>query len=213
MPCIHFHSWDFGTGAGLYLDATADKWKQYRMYSYITQELPDLLRGMPELDIDNVSRGQGLGCHQTGMLRKHIAQFRPADLHHIRRQPYLVCFRPASLTLQYHLFQAGIMGHSMGGHGALTIALKNPSAYKSVSAFAPICNPTQVPWGQKALAGYLGEQWQEAAAQYDATELARQYNGPSLPVLMDTGTEDEYLKTQVCVCVVGKEVNRILVCL
>lgn len=99
--------------------------------------------------------------------------------------------RPAALC------QAGIMGHSMGGHGALTIALKNPTAYKSVSAFAPICNPTQVPWGQKAFAGYLGEQWQEVAQQYDATELARQYSGPSLPVLMDTGTDDEFLKTQV----------------
>lgn len=138
-------SYDFGTGAGFYLNAAADKWKQYRMYSYITHELPAVLRSIPELDVDNAS----------------------------------------------------IMGHSMGGHGALTIALQNPTAWRSVSAFAPICNPTQVPWGQKAFAGYLGEQWQEAAKQYDATELVRQYNGPALPVLMDTGTDDEFLQTQL----------------
>jgi hypothetical protein len=85
----------------------------------------------------------------------------------------------------------------MGGHGALTIALKQPTAYRSVSAFAPICNPTQVPWGQKAFAGYLGEGWQQAAAQYDATELVRGYIGPQLPVLMDNGTDDEFLQAQV----------------
>ncbi|KAI7842211.1 hypothetical protein COHA_004124 [Chlorella ohadii] len=110
--------WDFGTGAGFYVDATADKWKQYRMYS-------------------------------------------------------------------------------MGGHGALVLALKNPSAFKSVSAFAPICNPTQVPWGKKAFAGYLGDGWQEEGKAYDATELVRGYSGPQLPVLMDTGLDDEFLKTQL----------------
>ena len=153
----------------------------------------------------------------------------------------------------------------MGGHGALVLALRNPAAFKSVSAFAPICNPTQVPWGQKAFAGYLGDgwqvgrrgagagagraggvglwrhfragkdgqpllllrisqsctapqlptgvwlmpvnnppatappslPWQEAAKAYDATELVRGYSGPQLPVLMDTGTDDEFLQTQV----------------
>lgn len=140
-------SWDFGTGAGFYVDATAEKWQRYRMYSYITQELPAVLRATtPELDVGTAS----------------------------------------------------IMGHSMGGHGALTMALRNPTAYKSASAFAPICNPTQVPWGQKAFAGYLGEGWEEAAAQqYDATELVKRYDGPQLPVLMDTGTDDEFLKTQL----------------
>lgn len=97
------------------------------------------------------------------------------------------------------------MGHSMGGHGALTLALKNPDAFKSASAFAPICNPTQVPWGQKAFAGYLGEGWQEAGKAYDATELVKGYSGPQLPVLIDTGADDEFLQTQVgaaggCVC-------------
>lgn len=94
------------------------------------------------------------------------------------------------------VLQASIMGHSMGGHGALTLALKNPTAFKSVSAFAPICNPSQVPWGQKAFTGYLGpdaSQWK----QYDATELARNYSGPQQQVLIDTGTDDEYLKGQL----------------
>lgn len=138
-------SYDFGSGAGFYLDASEAKWQRYRMYSYITRELPALLRTLPELDVD----------------------------------------------------RAAIMGHSMGGHGALTIALKQPTAYCSVSAFAPICNPTQVPWGQKAFAGYLGEGWQQAAAQYDATELVRGYSGPQLPVLMDIGTDDEFLQAQL----------------
>ena len=89
------------------------------------------------------------------------------------------------------------MGHSMGGHGALTLALKNPGAFRSASAFSPICNPTQVPWGKKAFAGYLGEGWEEAGKAYDATELARAYTGPQLPVLMHTGTADEFLQTQV----------------
>ncbi|KAI3438012.1 hypothetical protein D9Q98_000455 [Chlorella vulgaris] len=137
-------SWDFGTGAGFYLDATVDKWRQYRMYSYITEELPALLRSLPELDVDNAS----------------------------------------------------IMGHSMGGHGALVIGLTKPT-YKSISAFAPICNPSVVPWGQKAFEGYLGEGWQEAGKRYDATELVRQYNGPVLPVLMDTGTDDDFLEKQL----------------
>lgn len=138
-------SWDFGTGAGFYVDATADKWKNYRMYSYILRELPQVLRTLPGLDLDNAS----------------------------------------------------ICGHSMGGHGALVMALKNPGAFKSVSAFAPICNPTQVPWGQKAFAGYLGDGWQEAGKAYDATELVKGYSGPQLPVLMDTGAADEFLQTQL----------------
>ena len=96
------------------------------------------------------------------------------------------------------------MGHSMGGHGALTIALRNPTAYKSVSAFAPICNPSAVPWGQKAFDGYLGPAWREAgsaaaavAQQHDATLLAARYAGRTLPVLIDTGSEDEYLASQL----------------
>jgi S-formylglutathione hydrolase len=92
--------------------------------------------------------------------------------------------------------RAGICGHSMGGHGALTIALKNPDAYRSVSAFAPICSPMRCPWGEKALAGYLGDDrapWRE----YDATALIgdRGWSGP--PLLVDQGTADPFLDTQL----------------
>ena len=92
--------------------------------------------------------------------------------------------------------RAGIFGHSMGGHGALTIALKNPQLYKSVSAFAPICSPMRCPWGEKALAGYLGDdraRWRE----YDATALIedRGWRGP--PLLVDQGTKDPFLDSQL----------------
>jgi S-formylglutathione hydrolase len=98
-------SYDFGIAAGFYLNATQEKWKQWRMYDYITSELPAVLATMPELDLSKQS----------------------------------------------------IMGHSMGGHGALTIGLKNSDKYKSISAFSPITNPVAVPWGVKAFTGYLGE--------------------------------------------------------
>jgi len=80
----------------------------------------------------------------------------------------------------------------MGGHGALICALKNPGMYESVTAFAPVCNPSESTWGRKALTGYLGiytEDWQK----YDATELVKTYDGPLLEILMDTGSEDRYL--------------------
>ena len=86
-----------------------------------------------------------------------------------------------------------IFGHSMGGHGALACALRNPGKYQSCSAFAPISNPTQCPWGQKAFKHYLGSV--EAGIQYDATELAATYPGPeTLNILMDTGTGDNFYK-------------------
>ncbi len=89
----------------------------------------------------------------------------------------------------------GIAGHSMGGHGALTIALKNPDKYRSASAFSPICSPTRCPWGQKALRSYLGEdsgQW----AAYDTVELIKSCTQP-VPMLIDQGLEDEFLKEQL----------------
>ncbi|KAL4538508.1 hypothetical protein Ndes2526B_g03191 [Nannochloris sp. 'desiccata'] len=139
-------SWDFGTGAGFYLNATAEPWsKNYQMYDYILNELPATLRGLDKnLDVETAS----------------------------------------------------IFGHSMGGHGALTLALRNPASFKSTSALAPICNPSKVPWGQKAFRNYLGaneEEWK----QYDATELVSRYSGPSFEVLIDTGTDDEFLKEQL----------------
>ena len=137
-------SYDFGTGAGFYLDATQAPWDQnYRMYSYITQELQALVS-------DNF----------------------PID-----------CSRQ------------GITGHSMGGHGALTIGLKNPHLYRSISAFSPICSPTQCPWGQKALRGYLGDDG-SAWIQYDAVELIR--NGyRSGEILVDQGEADNFLQEQL----------------
>jgi S-formylglutathione hydrolase len=137
--------YDFGLGAGFYVDATEAPWSQgYRMYSYV-----------------------------VGELRDAVAAAFPVD--------------PS---------RAGIFGHSMGGHGALTIALKNPRFYKSVSAFAPICSPTRCPWGEKALAGYLGDdrsRWRE----YDATALIedRGWSGP--PILVDQGTKDPFLEIQL----------------
>jgi len=136
-------SYDFGTGAGFYLDATEPKWKEnYRMYSYVTKELP-----------------------------KVVAEHFPLDSNRL-----------------------GIFGHSMGGHGALTIGLKNPEVFKSVSAFAPICNPTNGAWGQKALTGYLGDADKTVWNQYDATELAKIYNGPEREFLVDQGLSDNFYK-------------------
>jgi S-formylglutathione hydrolase len=136
--------WDLGTGAGFYVDASAAPWStHYRMYSYVTGELPALV----------------------------AANF-PA---HRERQ--------------------GIFGHSMGGHGALICALKNPGRYRSLSAFAPIAVPSRVPWGEKAFGAYLGAdrtQW----AEWDASELVRRKPYPG-PILIDQGLADQFLATQL----------------
>mmetsp|Transcript_44 Transcript_44/g.151 ORF Transcript_44/g.151 Transcript_44/m.151 type:complete len:687 (-) Transcript_44:133-2193(-) len=138
-------TYDFGHGAGFYLNATTEKYKKhYNMLDYVTKELPALVA---------------------------------ANL------PVLPGY-------------TSIMGHSMGGHGALTIALKSPGAYKSVSAFAPIANPTQVPWGKKAFSLYLGEA-QEEWKQYDAVELIKSYAGPPVHLLVDQGTKDNFLAEQL----------------
>jgi S-formylglutathione hydrolase len=138
-------SYDFGLGAGFYVDATEAPWSQgYRMYSYVAKELP-----------------------------KAIGANFPIDSS-----------------------RAGIFGHSMGGHGALTIALKNPDSYRSVSAFAPICSPMRCPWGEKALAGYLGSdrsRWRE----YDSTALVEEHGWGGPPLLVDQGTKDQFLDTQL----------------
>ena len=135
--------YDFGTGAGFYLDATAEPWsKNYNMYTYVTDELRNL------------------------------------TLEHF----------PAREDSQ------GVFGHSMGGHGALTLALKNPELYKSVSAFAPVCAPIRVPWGKKAFSNYLGpdEDWK----QYDASELVRQ-RSDERHILVDQGMDDQFLDEQL----------------
>lgn len=137
-------SWDFGLGAGFYVDATQAPWSQhYRMYSYVTRELPELVRSL----------GKSLADRQS------------------------------------------IFGHSMGGHGALVCALRNPQQYRSVSAFAPIVAPIQVPWGQKAFSEFLGGD-RTTWAQYDASELvtAKRY---AATILIDQGTADKFLSEQL----------------
>ena len=138
-------SYDFGLGAGFYVDATQAPWSEgYRMYSYVSNEL-----------------------------RAYVEARFPVDPERV-----------------------GIFGHSMGGHGALTIALRNPHVYRSVSAFAPIASPMRCPWGEKALTRYLGdarERWRD----YDATALVedRGWSGP--PIVVDQGTNDAFLESQL----------------
>lgn len=137
-------AYDFGLGAGFYVNATQEPWAEhYRMRGYVEQELPHL--------IDT-----------------HF----PADMGRL-----------------------GITGHSMGGHGALTIALRNPGRFRSISAFAPIVSPTNCAWGHKALAGYLGSD-QAHWAEYDACALIA--GGARLPdLLVDQGDADNFLDEQL----------------
>jgi S-formylglutathione hydrolase len=136
--------YDFGKGAGFYVDATQQPWaKNYRMWTYVTQELPALVE----------------------------VEF-PVDM---ERQ--------------------GITGHSMGGHGALTVALNSPQRFRSVSAFAPIVAPSQVPWGQKALTGYLGDE-RAAWRKHDAVALIA--NGARVPeLLVDVGDKDPFIENEL----------------
>ncbi|NCF20717.1 MAG: S-formylglutathione hydrolase [Haliea sp.] len=137
-------AYDFGLGAGFYVNATRAPWSEhYRMYDYVTRELPELVE---------------------------------ADF-------------PVDAT------RVGISGHSMGGHGALTIALKNPGRFKSVSAFSPICSPMNCPWGEKALGNYLGED-REAWLDYDSCALVAAAS-EQLPVLVDQGDADDFLQEQL----------------
>ena len=137
-------SWDFGTAAGFYLDATETPWrKHWRMGSYVTRELHTLV----------------------------LQHFNARD------------------------DRVGIFGHSMGGHGALTLALNNPGLYQSVSAFAPIAAPMQCPWGVKAFSGYLGDD-KNAWARHDATELVKA-GARVPPLLIDQGLADKFLAEQL----------------
>ncbi len=137
-------AYDFGQGAGFYVDATVEPWaRNFRMRSYIERELPAIVE---------------------------------AEL-------------PADMSRQ------GIAGHSMGGHGALTISLRNPGRFRAVSAFAPISSPMRCPWGEKALGGYIGEN-RDAWKIYDACALID--GGARLPdLLVDQGSADGFLKTQL----------------
>lgn len=138
--------WDFGVGAGFYLDATAEPWRShYRMYSYVVDELHGIV---------------------TGEL--------PGDAGRV-----------------------GIFGHSMGGHGALVLALRNPDKFRSVSAFAPVVAPAQVPWGHKAFERYLGPD-RQAWEAYDASALMRTLRQPYPEgILVDQGLADGFLVEQL----------------
>jgi S-formylglutathione hydrolase len=137
-------AYDFGLGAGFYLDATEEPWaRNYRMRSWIERELPALIAAELAADMDRQS----------------------------------------------------IMGHSMGGHGALTVALRNPGRFKAVSAFAPIVSPINCPWGQKALAGYLGPD-RSAWRAYDACALIED-GARVVEILVDQGEADPYLEEQL----------------
>lgn len=136
--------WDFGHGAGFYLDATAQPYaRHWRMESYVARELPQVLQRRFAVDTA----------------------------------------------------RAGIFGHSMGGHGALTLALRHPGRYRSVSALAPICAPSEVPWGHKAFTGYLGGNREEWSA-HDAVQLV-QRGARVPPLLVDQGLADTFLAAQL----------------
>ena len=137
-------AYDFGLGAGFYVDATEPPYSEhYNMWSYVTEELPGL-----------------------------IADKFPADMN-----------------------RQAIMGHSMGGHGALTIGLNFADRYRSISAFAPIVAPSQVPWGQKGLGGYLGDD-REVWRSHDALALVEDGRG-GVPILLDQGADDNFLTEQL----------------
>jgi S-formylglutathione hydrolase len=140
-------SWDFGVGAGFYLDATQAPWsRHYRMESYLTGELLALLGDALPLDANRI----------------------------------------------------GIFGHSMGGHGALTLALRHPDLFQSVSAFAPICAPSRCPWGRKAFTGYLGSD-ESLWAEHDATALMNLMPAAPYPggIRIDQGLADKFLAEQL----------------
>ncbi|SEV85958.1 S-formylglutathione hydrolase [Luteibacter sp. 329MFSha] len=137
--------WEFGEGAGFYLDATEEPWSdRFRMYSYVVDELPRVVSGAFPLDMG----------------------------------------------------RQGIFGHSMGGHGALTIALHNPRRFRSASAFAPIVAPSAVPWGEKAFPRYLGDD-RKAWSRYDATELVKDGARFDGTILIDQGEADGFLVNQL----------------
>ena len=144
VPTAADGAWDFGLGAGFYVDATQEPWsRNYRMWTYVSDELPAL-----------------------------IAAEYPADMD-----------------------RQAITGHSMGGHGAVTVALGFPGRFRSVSAFAPIVAPSQVPWGLKALGGYLGDD-RSAWRKHDAVALIE--DGARVPeLLIDVGDSDTFLDTEL----------------
>jgi len=143
--------------------------------------------------------GQGAGFYLNATRAPWAAHFRMHDYVAIELPGLVEAHFPANE-------QRSIMGHSMGGHGALVVALRNPGRYRAVSAFAPIVAPTQVPWGQKAFLAYLGAD-RSAWAEWDATALLAGAD-ERLPILIDQGDEDEYLDTQLRPWLFTKEAER-----
>jgi len=145
-------------------------------------------RGDDVADADGYDLGKGAGFYVNATQAPWSAHYRMYD--------YIVDELPALIEANFQVTEArGISGHSMGGHGALTIALKNPGRYRSVSAFSPIVAPSQVPWGEKAFAAYLGED-RAAWKAHDTVELVKLAH-ERLPLLIDQGEADEFLHTQL----------------
>lgn len=145
-------------------------------------------RGASVADAEGYDLGQGAGFYLNATREPWAAHYRMYD--------YVVDELPALVDAHFPASGArGISGHSMGGHGALVIALKNPDRYRSVSAFSPIVAPSQAPWGEKAFAAYLGDD-RDAWREWDATERVAQAR-ERLPLLIDQGEADEFLTTQL----------------
>ena len=145
-------------------------------------------RGEDVADADGYDLGKGAGFYVNATQDPWAAHYRMYD--------YIVHELPAWVEADTAASdRRAISGHSMGGHGALTIALKNPGRYRSVSAFSPIVAPSQVPWGEKAFSAYLGDD-RKAWKQYDAVELVKSAT-EQLPILVDQGAADEFLDTQL----------------
>lgn len=146
-------------------------------------------RGPEVADDDAYDLGQGAGFYLTATQEPWAKHFK-MDQYIVDELPKFIAANfPADMTRQ------GIMGHSMGGHGALTLHLKNPGTYKSISAFSPIVAPTQVPWGQKAFSAYLGDD-RSAWAQYDSCELVAD-SASDAHILIDQGQADQFLNEQL----------------
>ncbi len=145
-------------------------------------------RGDDVADAEGYDLGKGAGFYVNATQAPWSSHYRMYD--------YIVEELPALIEANFPATEArAISGHSMGGHGALVIALRNPGRYRSVSAFSPIVAPAQVPWGEKAFSNYLGDD-REAWKQYDATELVK--SAPEkLPTLIDQGSADEFLEGQL----------------